>query len=93
MIDSDKINHIAKLARLKITPEEASAFSQQISTILDSFEKISKVNTEGVEPLVTPTDIVCVLREDNEEQEFTTEELMQNAPARVGKLFKVPPVV
>lgn len=93
MIDKKTIEHIAKLARLTITEAEATEYSKQMEKILQSFEKIAKVDTEGVEPLVTPTEIESYWREDFVAQEVTSDEILANAPSRAGNLFKVPPVV
>jgi aspartyl-tRNA(Asn)/glutamyl-tRNA(Gln) amidotransferase subunit C len=93
MIDKKAIEHIAKLARLQITDGEAIEFSQQLSKMLGYFEQISKVDTTGVEPLVTPSEMEVHWREDVNIKELTAEELVASAPEKVGNLFKVPPVV
>jgi aspartyl-tRNA(Asn)/glutamyl-tRNA(Gln) amidotransferase subunit C len=93
MIDKKTIEHIAKLARLKISDKEAGEFSQQLAKALEHFEKISQIDTSGVEPLVTPTEIETYWREDVVEQKYTAEEMTANAPEKSGHLFKVPPVV
>ena len=93
MIDKKTIEHIAKLARLHITDDEAQEYSSQLAKALGHFEQISKINTEGIEPLVTPTEIEAYWREDVVKHDFTAEEMTANAPAKVGNLFKVPPVV
>lgn len=93
MIDKKTIEHIAKLARLQLTEEEAAEYGEQLSKALGHFQQISKVNTIGVEPLVTPTEIEAYWREDVVQREFTAEEMTANAPSRAGNLFKVPPVV
>jgi aspartyl-tRNA(Asn)/glutamyl-tRNA(Gln) amidotransferase subunit C len=93
MIDKKTIEHIAKLARLEITEDEANEYSQQLGKAMAHFEQISKIDTTGIEPLVTPTEIEDFWREDIAKQEFTPEEMTSNAPAKAGNLFKVPPVV
>lgn len=93
MIDKKTIEHIAKLARLEITPAEVEEYSAQLSKALTHFEQISKINTQGIEPMVTPTEIENFWREDVAKSEFSAEEMTQNAPAKAGNLFKVPPVV
>ncbi len=93
MIDKKTIEHVAKLARLKITDEEAQEYTTQLGKALSHFEQIAKIDTEGVEPLVTPTQIEAYWREDLVEKKFTPEEMTKNAPAKAGNLFKVPPVV
>jgi len=93
MIEPKTIRHIAKLARLFVTDEEANQYGEQLSKVLGQFEQISKVNTEGVEPLVTPTDMDSFWREDLSKKELSAEEIVANAPQKTGNLFTVPPVV
>ena len=93
MIDKKTIEHIAKLARLEISDAEAVEYSEQLGKALGHFEQISKINTQGIEPLITPTEIEEFWREDAAKQEFTAEEMTSNAPSKAGNLFKVPPVV
>lgn len=93
MIDQKTIEHIAKLARLKVSPEEATEYGEQLTKVLAHFQQISKLNTDNVEPLVTPSEIEFYLREDEAKAPLQTEELLKNAPEKAGNLFKVPPVV
>jgi aspartyl-tRNA(Asn)/glutamyl-tRNA(Gln) amidotransferase subunit C len=93
MIDQKTIQHIAKLARLKITEAEAATYSDQLTKVLSHFEKISAISTEGVEPLVTPSEIEFYARPDVVKKENTADEMVANAPEKAGNLFKVPPVV
>lgn len=93
MIDKKTIEHIAKLARLQVSEEEVNEYSVQLSKAMGYFEQIAAVNTNGVEPLITPTEIEVYWREDKAVQEFTPEEMTSNAPSKAGNLFKVPPVV
>lgn len=93
MIDKKTIKHIAKLARLSITDDEAKEYSEQLARALDHFQEISKIDTTNIEPLVTPADIAFYARSDEAKRETTSEEIMANAPDRAGNLFKVPPVI
>ena len=80
MIDKKTIEHIAQLSRLAIDEKQAAEYSGQLSKALDYFDQISKINTDGVEPLVTPTEIEAFWRDDKVEKEFTSDEMTQNAP-------------
>ncbi len=93
MIDQKTIQHIAKLARLDMQEAEAKLYSEQLSKVLENFKTIEKIPTDGVEPMVTPSDIETFWREDQVVHECTAEEIVANAPSRQGNLFKVPPVV
>ena len=93
MIDEKTIQHIAKLARLKVSPEDAAEYGVQLTKVLNHFQQISQINTDGVEPLVTPSDIKFYTRPDESRQALSTSEMLANAPDKAGNLFKVPPVV
>ncbi len=93
MIDQKTIEQIAKLARLKINAEDREEYSVQLTKVLNHFQQITKINTDGIEPLVTPTDIEFYARADEELKIFTATEMVSGAPDKAGQLFKVPPVV
>lgn len=93
MIDRKTIEHIAKLARLYITEEEAQQYGEQLKKVLNHFEKVSTIDTKGVEPLITPTDVKPYWREDKVQKDYSAEEMVANAPEKTGNLFTVPPVV
>jgi aspartyl-tRNA(Asn)/glutamyl-tRNA(Gln) amidotransferase subunit C len=92
-LDLATVQKVASLARLKISDEEAAAIAGQLSAVLENFKQLALVNTTGVEPLVTPTELTVRLREDEAVIEKDIEAFIVNAPARSGNLFKVPPVV
>lgn len=93
MISEDEVTRVAALARLSLTAQEAQLLAKQLSSVLQHFEHVSKIDTTGVEPMVTPTDIEEFWREDQTEKWQNVEAAMKNAPETVGNLFKVPPVV
>lgn len=93
MISEADMEKVAQLARLKVEAKELSLYQQQFNAILGYFEQISKVKTDGVEPLVTPSDMGQNLRPDESEKWLGAEAALSNAPERTGNLFKVPPVV
>lgn len=97
MIDKKIIMHMAKLARLKMNPEQAAHYGEQLSNVLTHFDQISKIDTANVEPMVNPLEPEFfnddAARADIPEQLFSAEEMLRNAPDKTGNLFKVPPVV
>ena len=93
MLTKETVEKVSKLARLKLSGAEVDAFSQQLSAVLDAFEKIAQVDTDGIRPLVTPTDMSVSLRPDEVHKELDSDDMLTNAPEKTGRLFKVPPVV
>jgi len=93
MISEDEVSRVAHLARLSLNAEETQALSKQLSQVLKHFEQVADVQTEGVEPLVTATDMEAYWREDGVDAPADSEMAVANAPEAQGHLFKVPPVV
>lgn len=93
MISEEDVARVAFLARVSITPQDARELAGQLSSVLGHFEHVSKVNTDGVEPMVTPSEIEPIWRHDEVQGWESAEAAMANAPEAVGNLFKVPPVV
>lgn len=87
------VKKVAELARLAITEDEAVTYEQQFGKILDYFEQLSAISTEGVEPLVTPIEIIHDYRVDEVVEWQGQEDALAAAPEKQGKLFRVPPVV
>ncbi len=87
------IEKVAALARVSLSPEEVQIFAVQLTSIIGAFNEISTIPTENILPLLTPSEIPGFLREDVVQEFLGTEEALAAAPERVGRLFKVPPVV
>ena len=64
MISKKDVQHIAKLARLGLTPMEVEKFQKELSLILEYVEKLKEVDIEGVQPTFHTLKIENVLRED-----------------------------
>ena len=63
-ISLEEVEHIAELARIKLTKEEKIEFSDELSDILGYIEQLQKVDTSGVEPVSQVTGLINVLKED-----------------------------
>lgn len=92
-LDLAAVRKVAELSRLELTEGEIKAFAGQLAAVLENFKQLQAVDTKGIEPLVTPTDLSVRLREDEAVKTKDIESFLANAPARSGNLFKVPPVV
>ena len=77
----------------KATPQEKEKFAAQLGQILGYFEKLSKVNVDGVEPSAHAHAIYNVWREDEEGPTLTPEQAMLNAPKKRDNQIVVPKVV
>ena len=64
MIDKELVHRIAKLARLKLTDEEAQNFTGQLGSILEYIEQLNKVDTSEIEPTNFMAPLHDPLRDD-----------------------------
>ncbi len=85
----EQVRHIARLARLGIVDEEVDRFAGQLSEILDYFERLRQVDTEGVSPTAHTLPLHNVFRSDDPEPSLEPDQTLANAPRREGDLFRV----
>ncbi len=93
MLTREEVLHIAHLARLELTEEEIEQYRQQLSAILDYFQKLQEVDTEGIPPTASVLPPRSVLRPDEPRPGLPREALLANAPDVEDGQFRVPPVL
>ncbi len=87
-----EVEHIASLARLRLTEEEKARYREQLSAILDYMAKLKELDTAHIEPTATVLPLRTVLRPDAVRPSLLPEEWQANAPEAEGQMFRVPPV-
>lgn len=92
-INAKDVQHVARLARLNLTPEEESMFTEQLNAILQYAEKLNELDTEGVEPTTHVLPLRNVMREDEVRESLPIEKVLLNAPDEEDGQFKVPAVL
>jgi aspartyl-tRNA(Asn)/glutamyl-tRNA(Gln) amidotransferase subunit C len=89
-VDIDKL---AMLARIRLSEEEKTAFSGQLSEILGFFQKLQAVDVSGIEPMAHPFEAGAPMREDVPGKSWDPERSLKNAPAQRDHQIVVPKVV
>jgi aspartyl-tRNA(Asn)/glutamyl-tRNA(Gln) amidotransferase subunit C len=84
------IEHVARLARLRLTDEERDLLSAQLPAILEHAEKVGEVATEDVPPTAYAIPRSNVLRPDEVEPCLPHEVALAGAPDREQGRFRVP---
>jgi aspartyl-tRNA(Asn)/glutamyl-tRNA(Gln) amidotransferase subunit C len=85
------VAHVARLARLNLTPEETELFQGQLERVLEYARKLREADTNAAAAeSETASD---VFREDEPRDWFTAQEVLSNAPREANDLFIVPKVV
>ena len=85
-----RIDHLARLARLDLHPEEAKRLEADCRRILDMAASIQKLDTDAVAPLTHAMEYVAPLRPDEPKPGLQREEAMKGAPSRDAGFFTVP---
>lgn len=92
-ISKKDIEHVADLARINITDDEKVALEKELSSIIDFADKLSELDTNGIEPAAHAIHIQNVFRKDEVVPSYKREELIENAPEKQAGCFAVPRIV
>ena len=87
------VQHVARLARLNLTEEEAKLFQAQLGRVLEYANKLRELDTSEVEPATHAIPFFNIFREDEPRAGLTSEEALSNAPRQANDLFIVTKVV
>ena len=88
-LSREEVLHISRLARLGLSDEEVETARGQLAAILESFEVLQQVDTEGVPPTAQSIGLQNVLREDEPCDSLPRDEILANAPRKEEDSFKV----
>lgn len=90
-MSKEQVNHIAELARIRLSEEEVESFRLQLSSILEYVGQLAECRTDGVEPMAHAAPLLNVTREDEVSacDSATRERLLAAFPEREGDLLKV----
>jgi aspartyl-tRNA(Asn)/glutamyl-tRNA(Gln) amidotransferase subunit C len=89
MLTKQEVQHIAQLARLKLTSAEEEKYSKELSSILDYVSQLQKVDTKKVEPTSQVTGLVNMTQADKITEPRVQQELIKQAPQTEGRQIKV----
>ena len=93
MISRQDVEHVARLARLALSDAELERMREQLSGILAYIDKLRALDVEGVEPTAHAVPLVNVMRDDEVVPSLPQDEMLANAPDRVGEMFRVPRII
>ena len=92
-INKELIEHVAEIARLKLTDKEIKKFSKELKDIIDVFSKVDKVDTKNIETSMQPVELKNMLRDDKEEKTFSQEDALSLSEHKKDGYFKGPRAV
>jgi len=92
-ITRDDVAHVARLARLQLTPDELDTFTEQLAKVLDHARDVEALDVGDVPPTAHPYPMRNVLRPDEPTPCLEREAALAAAPVVEDQQFRVPPVL
>ena len=89
-VTPDDVRHVASLARLAIAPDALNAYVAELNTILEHMDVLSRVDTEGVEPVAGVGASGAPLRSDDNKPVALARPIPDFAPKAKDGFFLVP---
>lgn len=78
-LTKDEVKHVAKLARLTLTDAEVEKFTGQLEGIFQHLDKLSEVDTEGVEETAQVNGLLNIMREDEVTPSMDREDFLKTS--------------
>jgi aspartyl-tRNA(Asn)/glutamyl-tRNA(Gln) amidotransferase subunit C len=92
-VDETTVLRIARLARIKISKDEAKGLEKELTGILNWVEQLNSVDTASVEPMTRVVPIELKKRDDVISDGDIADDVVKNAPLVEDHYFVVPKVV
>lgn len=92
-VDEATVRRIARLARIKVTDDEAKGLQKDLSGLLDWVRQLDEVNTANVEPMTRVVAQDLKQRKDVVNDGEIAADVTKNAPMTEDHFYVVPKVV
>ena len=92
-INKEEVKKVAHLARLELDEHEINNHAEQLEKILEYIKQLEKIDTDGVPSTTRAIEVINVLRKDENKNSDCRDELLELAPSREDKFFKVPKII
>jgi aspartyl-tRNA(Asn)/glutamyl-tRNA(Gln) amidotransferase subunit C len=93
MIDLDQVRKVALLARLDLTADEETRFTEQLNSILGYVEQLSAIDTDDIAPTTRAIELSNITRADELKPFGEREDMLSCAPEREEDFFRVPKIL
>lgn len=84
-----EVDHVARLARLRLNSSELELMRDQLSNILDYIAMLQEVDVEGVPPTAQITGLSSIMRPDVVTGQLEIAQALANAPDTSNGMFRV----
>ena len=92
-ITQEEVKKVAYLARLELNDNEISYHAEQLEKILEYIKQLESIDTVDVPVTTRAIEVSNIFRKDENKNTDCKEELLELAPSREEKYFKVPKII
>jgi aspartyl-tRNA(Asn)/glutamyl-tRNA(Gln) amidotransferase subunit C len=92
-ISQDDVAHVARLARLALSPDELQRYTTQLAAVLGHAADIEVLDIEDVPPTAHPLPLSNVFREDVVGPSLDRDEVLAQAPEVEADRFRIPRIL
>ena len=92
-VDTATVRRVARLARIKVTGDEAERMTNELNSILGFVEQLNEVDVADVEPMTSVVSVKMRRRQDVVTDGEDAAAVTANAPVSEDNFFLVPKVV
>jgi aspartyl-tRNA(Asn)/glutamyl-tRNA(Gln) amidotransferase subunit C len=92
-VDTATVRRVARLARIRVSEEEADRMTHELNSILGFVEQLGEVDVSGVEPMTAVVAMAMKQRDDVVTEGGDPARVTGNAPVADDDFFAVPKVV
>lgn len=93
VISDETIEYVGILAKLALSDEEKEQAKQDMGKMLDYIDKLSELDTTGIDPMSHVFSVQNIFREDVVTNGDLCEQTLKNAPGEKNNMFIVPMTV
>ena len=92
-MDVKLVRHISALARIDLTEREVEEMADNLQHLLDYFESIREIDTEGIPPTWHSVELANILRPDIPKDPMPRQQILESAPQTDDGRIVVPKVI
>lgn len=92
ILSQDNVYHVAKLAKIAVSPQECDSYAVQLGMILSFVGQLNELGADldAASPTFQITGLLDVVREDETTQSEKADALVNCFPKKEGRFLSVP---
>jgi len=92
-ITLEQVRHVARLARLRLSPDEEERVRADMDEMLAYVDKLNELDTKDVAPTAQVGEAGTPMRDDEVTNAPAADAMLANSPSRERNYFKVPKII